>query len=55
MNKNKPVRLHKKEPLAIEYELRTVILTGTIFIIILFLIAFVLGSDNFNFMLGRII
>ena len=55
MTKNKPVRLHKKEELSLEYELRTVILTGTLFLIILFIFAYVLGSDNFNFMLGRII
>ena len=54
MNKNKPVRLHKKEPIALEYELRTVILAGALFIIIMFLIAFSLGSDNFNFLIGRI-
>ena len=53
MNKNTPVRLHKKEPLALEYEVRTVILTGALFILILFLIAILLGVDNFSLLMVR--
>ncbi len=48
---NKPVRLYKKEPLALEYELTTVLLTGALFIITLFILAFVIGTDSFNYLL----
>ena len=36
-----PVRLHKTEPLTVEYEETTVILAGAIFILTLFVLAFV--------------
>ena len=52
---NKPVRLHKKEPLTLEYELTTVIITGAVFIILLILMAFIIGSDNFNYFLWNCI
>ena len=55
MNKNKPVRLHKKEPLALEYEKATVYSTGAIFITLLVIIAFRIGIDSFNFLLGSCI
>ena len=47
---NKPVRLHKKEPITVEYEETTVILTGAIFIIIIVALAFVIGTDNSGFL-----
>ena len=50
MNKNKPVRLHKKEPLTVEYEETTVILTGAIFILTLVVLAFVIGTDSLNYL-----
>ena len=50
---NKPVRLHKKEPIALEYELTTVLLTGAVFIMLLIIMAFIIGSDNFNFILWK--
>lgn len=53
---NKPVRLHKKEPITIEYNNKTAVyITGFIFILILLLIAFSLGSDNYNFLLAKCI
>ena len=51
MNGNKPVRLHKKEPLAVEYEKTTVILTGALFIIVLVALAFVIGTESLNYLL----
>ena len=50
---NKPVRLHKKEPLAVEYNVATVYSTGALFITLLVIIAFRIGTDSFNFLLGR--
>lgn len=52
MNKNKPVRLHKKEPLTLYYEKTTVYSTGVIFITLLVIIAFRIGTDSFNYLLG---
>ena len=51
MNKNNPVRLYKKEPLTLEYERRTVYLTGAAFIIILVALAFVIGTESLNYLL----
>ena len=48
---NKPVRLHKKEPITLEYNVATVYLTGALFIIGLIAIAFVIGTENFNSLL----
>ena len=48
---NKPVRLHKKEPIAINYNVTTVYLTGALFIIGLVALAFVIGTENFNSLL----
>jgi len=48
---NKPVRLHKKEPITLEYDVATVYLTGALFIIGLVAIAFVIGTENFNSLL----
>lgn len=44
-----PARLHKKEPLTIVYDKQTVYLTGAIFIAVLVLIAFNIGSENINY------
>ena len=52
---NKPVRLHKKEPLAVEYNEATVYSTGTVFITLLVIIAFSIGTDSFNFLLGSVV
>ena len=46
ITENKPVRLHKKEPLALEYEETTVIITGALFIIVLVVLAFTIGTEN---------
>ena len=51
MLKNNPVRLHKKEPLAIEYDKPTVYLTGTLFIMALVIVAFIIGSESLNYLL----
>ena len=51
-DKNKPVRLYKKEPLAVEYNEATVYRTGAIFITLLVILAFRIGTDSFNFLLG---
>ena len=45
---NKPVRLYKKEPLTLEYEETTVIITGAIFITIFVILAFTIGTDSLN-------
>ena len=50
MNKNKPVRLDKKEPLTLEYDKGTVYLTGALFIIGLVSLAFVIGTDSLNYL-----
>ena len=55
MNKNQPVRLHKKEPLAVEYDVATVYSTGAVFITLLVIIAFRIGTDSFNYLLGSAI
>lgn len=47
-----PARLHKKEPLTIVYDKQTVYLTGAIFIVALLLIAFNIGSENINYLIG---
>lgn len=52
---NKPVRLHKKEPITLEYDVATVYLTGALFIIGLVALAFVIGTENFNSLLGSCI
>ena len=51
MNNNKPARLHKAEPLKLEYNKDEIIFVGCLFIIILLIIAFAVGSENINFML----
>lgn len=51
MINNKPVRLHKKEPLTLEYDKATVYLTGALFIIALVVLSFIIGSENFNYIL----
>ena len=48
---NKPVRLHKKEPITLNYDVATVYLTGALFIIGLVALAFVIGTENFNSLL----
>ena len=50
MNKNKPVRLHRKEPLAVEYDKTTVYSTGAVFISLLVIVAFRIGTDSLNYL-----
>ena len=52
--KKKPVRLHKKEPLALEYEEATVYSTGAIFITLLVIVAFRIGTDSLNYLWSSI-
>ena len=47
---NKPVRLYKKEVLALEYEKGTVYLTGALFIMALVVLSFIIGTDNSTFL-----
>lgn len=51
MLKNNPARLHKKEPLTLEYNKATVYLTGALFIIGLIGLAFTIGSESLNYLL----
>ena len=51
----RPVRLHKEEPLAVEYDVATVYSTGAVFITLLVIVAFRIGTDSFNFLLGSCI
>ncbi len=51
----RPVRLHRKEPLAVEYDVATVYSTGAVFITLLVIVAFRIGTDSFNFLLGSCI
>ena len=55
MLKNNPARLQKKEPITLEYDVATVYLTGALFIIGLVALAFVIGTENFNSLLGSCI
>ena len=50
MNDNKPVRLAKKEPLALEYDKETVYITGALFILGLVSLAFVIGTESLNYL-----
>lgn len=52
---NKPVRLNNKEPLEVEYNVTTVYSTGALFITLLVIVAFRIGTDSFNFLLGSCI
>ena len=45
-HKNKPVRLDRKEPITLEYEKGTVISTGTLFISMLIILAFKIGTGS---------
>lgn len=47
-----PARLHKKEPLTIVYNKQALYLKGAIFIVALILIAFNIGSENVNYLIG---
>ena len=50
--KNKaPARLHKAEPLTLEYNKGGLYLKGILFIILLFIFAFAFGSENINYIL----
>lgn len=51
MLKNNPARLHKKEPLNLQYNKETVYLTGTLFIIALVGLAFFIGSESLSYLL----
>lgn len=55
MNDKAPARLYKKEPVTLVYNKTTVYVTGTLFILVLFAIAFSIGSENVNFILGSCI
>ena len=54
MVKKAPVSLYKKEPLELKYNNATVYSTGTLFILILFLLAFKIGSSNYYFLMNFI-
>lgn len=48
--KNKtPARLNKAEPLTLEFNKTNLLLKGVLFIILLFIFAFVFGSENVNY------
>ena len=49
MNNNKPARLHKAEPLKLDYNKDEIYFAGCLFIIILLIIVFTVGSENINF------
>lgn len=49
MLKNNPARLHKKEPITLVYDKPAVYVMGTLFIIALVIVAFIIGSENFNY------
>ena len=49
--KNKPIKLYKKEPLTIEYEATTIYIIGALFIIGLIVLAYVIGTENLNYLL----
>lgn len=51
MNDKAPARLHKKEPITLNYNKPTVYLIGALFILILLVIAFNIGSENINYLL----
>ena len=51
MNNKKPARLHKAEPLKLEYGKSEIYFAGCLFIIILLIGAFVFGSENINYIL----
>ena len=55
LKENKPIRLYKKDPLEVEYNVTTVYSTGAIFISLLVIIAFRIGTDSFNYLLGSCI
>ena len=44
-----PARLHKKEPLTVNYNKNILYLKGALFIAALVLITFKFGSENINF------
>lgn len=50
VKKNKPVKLDKIEPLVLKYEESTVYSTGAIFITLLVIVAFRIGTDNINYL-----
>ena len=52
---DKPVRLNKEEPLTVEYKETTVLSTGAIFITLLVIIAFRIGTDSLNYLMGSCI
>lgn len=49
MNNKAPARLHKAEPLTLKYNTKGLFLKGFLFIILLFIFAFVFGSENVNY------
>jgi len=51
VNNKAPARLHKAEPLKLEYNKEEIIFAGCLFILILLIIAFAVGSENINYIL----
>lgn len=47
-----PARLHKKEPITLKYNRQRVYLMGAIFIATLVAVAFNIGSENINYLIG---
>lgn len=55
MNKKTPVRLAKVEPIVLVYDKEAVILLGALFILLLLVLAFNIGTENTNSLLIRCI
>ena len=55
MAKNTPARLYKKEQITLTYNKTAVLTMGAFFFSMLMLLAFGLGSENFNYILGSCI
>ena len=55
MNKKTPVRLAKVEPIVLVYDKEVVILLGALFILLLLVLAFNVGTENTNSLLIRCI
>ena len=49
MNNKTPARLHKADPLTLEYNKAEILIAGCLFIIILLNVAFAFGSENINY------
>lgn len=51
MNNNKPARLQKAEPFNLEYDRTEIYFAGCLFITILLIFVFAVGSENINYIL----